>query len=184
MTSTIGSPALARSARSSPSSSRLTGSDRLWALAFATPYVLVFFAFAIYPICDPPDRIRPMAWQRSSQLSLGAPQHAHLPAGGGELETAPGTGKGWWTKTLLLISSCPGPCSPSPDRPPWLDNANLALGSAIDGCPCTIILLAGRMPIPTELYAARKVDGASSLGPLPAHRPSHAGEPLSRLGAV
>ena len=29
----------------------MTGSDRLWALAFATPYVLIFFAFVIYPIC-------------------------------------------------------------------------------------------------------------------------------------
>jgi len=30
---------------------------------------------------------------------------------------------------------------------------------------CTIILPAGRMAIPTELYEARKVDGASSLDP-------------------
>ena len=51
VTSTIENPALVRAERRSPSWSRLTGSDRLWALAFATPYVLVFFAFVIYPIC-------------------------------------------------------------------------------------------------------------------------------------
>ena len=37
-----------RPERLSPSCSRLTGSDRLWALAFTTPYIFVFFAFVIY----------------------------------------------------------------------------------------------------------------------------------------
>jgi multiple sugar transport system permease protein len=30
--------------------SRLTGADRLWALAFATPYIAVFLAFVLYPV--------------------------------------------------------------------------------------------------------------------------------------
>jgi multiple sugar transport system permease protein len=31
--------------------SSLAGADRLWALAFATPYCAVFFAFVLYPVC-------------------------------------------------------------------------------------------------------------------------------------
>ena len=94
VTSTIENRTLVRAARRSPSWSRLTGSDWLWALAFATPYVLVFFAFVIYPICyglwlgsDPASL--PAAVCRSG-LPLGASQHAHLPAGGGESEAVPG----------------------------------------------------------------------------------------------
>jgi multiple sugar transport system permease protein len=55
------------------------------------------------------------------------------------------------------------------DGPPWLDSPNLALGSVIYGhvwkwLPFwTLILLAGRMAIPRELYEAADVDGASRL---------------------
>ena len=51
VSSTIENPALARAARRSASRGRLAGSDRLWALAFATPYIAVFLAFVVYPIC-------------------------------------------------------------------------------------------------------------------------------------
>jgi multiple sugar transport system permease protein len=53
------------------------------------------------------------------------------------------------------------------DGPPWLDERWLALGSAIYShiwkwMPFwTVILLAGRMAIPQDLYDAAKVDGAS-----------------------
>lgn len=29
----------------------LAGADRVWALAFVTPYVGIFFAFVLYPVC-------------------------------------------------------------------------------------------------------------------------------------
>ncbi len=55
------------------------------------------------------------------------------------------------------------------DGPPWLDQSTLALASVIYAhiwkwLPFwTIILLAGRMAIPKELYEAADVDGASAL---------------------
>jgi multiple sugar transport system permease protein len=55
------------------------------------------------------------------------------------------------------------------DGPSWLNSRWLALGSAV--CShiwrwlpfWTVILLAGRMSIPTEIYDAAKVDGATGL---------------------
>jgi multiple sugar transport system permease protein len=55
------------------------------------------------------------------------------------------------------------------DGPPWLDRPDLAMGSVIVAyiwkwMPFwTIILLAGRMSIPKELYEAAEVDGATGL---------------------
>jgi multiple sugar transport system permease protein len=55
------------------------------------------------------------------------------------------------------------------DGPPWLDSRNLALGSVIYGhiwkwLPFwTLILLAGRLAIPRELYEAADVDGATEV---------------------
>lgn len=55
------------------------------------------------------------------------------------------------------------------DGPPWLDQSTLALSSVIYAhiwkwLPFwTIILLAGRMAIPRELYEAADVDGATTL---------------------
>jgi len=104
--------------------------------------------------------------------------------------------KGWWMKFLLLIFILPWavPGIPSyisihwmlnsqwglinnviwdlfqTDGPPWLDNANLALGSVIYAhvwkwLPFwTIIFLAGRMAIPRELYESAEVDGAGRIG--------------------
>jgi multiple sugar transport system permease protein len=104
--------------------------------------------------------------------------------------------KGWWMKLLLLIFILPWavPGIPSyisihwmlnsqwglinnaiwdlfqTDGPPWLDNANLALGSVIYAhvwkwLPFwTIIFLAGRMAIPRELYESAEVDGAGRVG--------------------
>jgi multiple sugar transport system permease protein len=51
VSSTIDKPALERAERWSTRRGRLVGSDRLWALAFATPYITVFLAFVVYPIC-------------------------------------------------------------------------------------------------------------------------------------
>jgi multiple sugar transport system permease protein len=196
VTSTIENPALARSHRSSPSSSRLAGSDRLWALAFATPYVLVFLAFVIYPIAfglwlgsDPAtyrqlftDPVYPSALRNTLIYLLVA---VNLKLFLALLLSGFFMRKGWWTKTLLLIFILPWAVPAIPgyisihwmlngqwglvnnviwslwqtDGPPWLDNANLALGSVIYAhiwkwLPFwTIIFLAGRMAIPTELFA-------------------------------
>ena len=55
------------------------------------------------------------------------------------------------------------------DGPPWLDQSTFAMGSVIAAyiwkwLPFwTVILLAGRMAIPKELYEAAEVDGATGL---------------------
>jgi multiple sugar transport system permease protein len=55
------------------------------------------------------------------------------------------------------------------DGPPWLDTPTLAMGSVIVAyiwkwMPFwTVIMLAGRMAIPQELYEAARVDGATGL---------------------
>ena len=204
--STIANPVLVRAERRSAGRRRLAGSDRLWALAFATPYVFVFFAFVVYPICyglwlgsDPAsyrqlfaDPVYPSALFNTLIYLLIA---VNLKLFLALLLSGFFMRKGWWTKALLLIFILPWavPAIPSyisihwmlnsqwglvnnviwslfqADGPPWLDNSTLALGSVIYAhiwkwLPFwTIIFLAGRMAIPTELYEAAKVDGASSL---------------------
>jgi multiple sugar transport system permease protein len=206
VTSTIENSALARAEKRSATWRRLTGSDQLWALAFATPYIFVFFAFVIYPICyglwlgsDPAtyrelfaDPVYPSALLNTLIYLLVA---VNLKLFLALLLSGFFMRKGWWTKTLLLIFILPWAVPAIPgyisihwmlngqwglvnnviwslwqaDGPPWLDNANLALGSVIYAhiwkwLPFwTIIFLAGRMAIPTELYEAAKVDGASGL---------------------
>lgn len=51
VTTTIDNPELAPVERQTARRRGLVGSDRLWALAFVTPYIAVFLAFVIYPIC-------------------------------------------------------------------------------------------------------------------------------------
>ena len=118
VTSTIENPALARAERRSPSWKRLTGSDRLWALAFATPYIFVFFAFVIYPICyglwlgsDPAtyrqlfaDPVYPSALLNTLIYLLVA---VNLKLFLALLLSGFFMRKGWWTKTLLLIFILP-----------------------------------------------------------------------------
>jgi multiple sugar transport system permease protein len=206
VTSTIENPALARPEKRTASWTGLNGSDRLWALAFATPYVAVFLAFVIYPICyglwlgsNPAsyrqlfaDPVYPSALLNTLIYLLVA---VNLKLFLALLLSGFFMRKGWWSKGVLLIFILPWavPAIPSyisihwmlnsqwglvnnviwallqTDGPPWLDNATLALGSVIYAhiwkwLPFwTIILLAGRMAIPPELYEAAKVDGASSL---------------------
>jgi multiple sugar transport system permease protein len=206
VTSTIENPALARAQLRSVRWRRLTRSDRLWALAFATPYVLVFAAFVIYPICfglwlgsDPAtyrqllaDPVYPAALRNTLiylTVAVNLKLFLALLLSGFFMR------KGWLTKILLLIFILPWAVPAIPgyisihwmlnsqwglvnnviwnllqvDGPPWLDNSALALGSVIYAhiwkwLPFwTIILMAGRMAIPLELYEAAKVDGASAL---------------------
>ena len=207
VTSTIENSALARAQSRSVGWRRLTRSDRVWALAFATPYVLVFAAFVIYPIgfglwlgSDPAtyrqlfaDPVYPSALRNTLiylTVAVNLKLFLALLLSGFFMR------KGWSTKILLLIFILPWAVPAIPgyisihwmlnsqwglvnnavwsllqvDGPPWLDNSSLALGSVIYAhiwkwLPFwTIILMAGRMAIPLELYEAAKVDGASALG--------------------
>ena len=206
VTSTLENPALARAQTRSVGWRRLTRSDRLWAVAFATPYVLVFAAFVIYPICfglwlgsDPAtyrqlfaDPVYPSALRNTLiylTVAVNLKLFLALLLSGFFMR------KGWLTKGLLVIFILPWAVPAIPgyisihwmlnsqwgllnnaiwnllqaDGPPWLDNSALALGSVIYAhiwkwLPFwTIILMAGRMAIPLELYEAAKVDGASAL---------------------
>jgi multiple sugar transport system permease protein len=206
VTSTIENPALARAQTRSVSWRRLTRSDRLWALAFATPYILVFAAFVIYPICFGlwlgsdaatyrqlfADPVYPSALRNTLiylTVAVNLKLFLALLLSGFFMR------RGWLTKGLLLIFILPWAVPAIPgyisihwmlnsqwglvnnaiwsllqvDGPPWLDNSALALGSVIYAhiwkwLPFwTIILMAGRMAIPLELYEAAKVDGASAL---------------------
>src|SRR4029077_16759929 len=113
VTSTIENRPLVR-ARRSPSWSGLIGSDRLWALAFATPYVLIFFAFVIYPICyglwlcSAPatyrqlfaDPVYPSALLNTLIYLLVA---VNLKLFLALLLSGYFLRRGWWTQTLLLL---------------------------------------------------------------------------------
>ena len=186
--------------------SQLLGADRLWALAFVTPYVAVFFAFVLYPVgyglwlgssiesyrhlfADP---VYPRAVVNTLIYLLVAVNLKLLLA---LFLSGLFIRKGWWPKLLLLIFILPWAVPGIPsfisihwmlnsqwglinnaiwemaqvDGPPWLDNATLALGSVIYAhiwkwLPFwTVILLAGRLAIPRELYEAADVDGAGKL---------------------
>jgi multiple sugar transport system permease protein len=184
----------------------LLGSDYVWAIAFAIPYIVVFFAFVIYPICY--------------GLYLGSD-----PALYGELFADPryvtavantllyvGIGvnlkmflafllagfflrKRWWIKALLVVFILPWATPALPaymsihwflngqwgllnnilyflfgvDGPVYLNSRWMGLGCNIAAyiwktLPFwTVILLAGRMSLPQELYEAAAVDGATGL---------------------
>jgi multiple sugar transport system permease protein len=50
VTTIIDGPVAARSTTRSARRRRTFGADKLWALAFVTPYVAIFVAFVIYPV--------------------------------------------------------------------------------------------------------------------------------------
>jgi multiple sugar transport system permease protein len=185
---------------------RLARSEQLWALAFVTPYIAVFLAFVIYPICyglwlgsNPAsyrqllaDPVFPSAVRNTLIYLLIA---VNLKLFLALLLSGFFMRKGWLNKAVLLIFLLPWAVPGIPsyisihwmlngqwglvnnaiwnvfgvDGPPWLDNSAFALGSVIythiwKWLPFwTIILLAGRMAIPRELYEAAEVDGASGV---------------------
>ena len=184
----------------------LLGSEFAWAIAFAIPYVVVFFGFVVYPIAY------------GLYLGSNPALYAELFADPRYLTSVINTllyvgigvnlkmflafmlsgffmRKRWWTKSLLLIFILPWatPALPAYMSIHWflngqwgmLNNALYAL-FGIDGpvylndhwsgLACnigayiwktlpfwTIILLAGRMSVPQELYEAAAVDGAGGL---------------------
>ena len=64
VTTMIDSPAVATGAAPRARRRGTFGADKLWALAFVTPYVAIFIAFVIYPV-----GYGAVAGQRSGQLS-------------------------------------------------------------------------------------------------------------------
>jgi len=140
VTSTIDNPALAPTQKRSASWARLTGSDRLWALAFAMPYMAVFLAFVIYPIgyglwlgSDPgtyrqlfSDPVYPSAVLNTLIYLLVA---VNLKLFLAILLSGFFMRKGWWTKGVLLIFILPWavPAIPSYISIHWMLNSQWGL---------------------------------------------------------
>jgi multiple sugar transport system permease protein len=184
----------------------LQGSDYVWAVAFALPYALVFFAFVLYPICyglwlggQPELYSQLFADPRYLTAVLNTVIYVGVGVNLKMLLAFLLSGffmrKSWWTKSLLLVFILPWamPALPAYISIHWLMNGQwgmlnnaLYLLFGIDGpvylndrwmglaanigayiwktLPFwTIILLAGRMAVPQELYEAAAVDGATGL---------------------
>jgi multiple sugar transport system permease protein len=184
----------------------LQGSDYVWAVAFAVPYALVFFAFVLYPICyglwlggQPELYSQLFADPRYLTAVLNTVIYVGVGVNLKMLLAFLLSGffmrKSWWTKSLLLVFILPWamPALPAYISIHWLMNGQwgmlnnaLYLLFGIDGpvylndrwmglaanigayiwktLPFwTIILLAGRMAVPQELYEAASVDGATGL---------------------
>jgi multiple sugar transport system permease protein len=140
VTSTIDNPVLARAARRTAGRAGLSGSDRLWALAFATPYVAVFLAFVVYPICfglwlgsSPAsyrqlfaDPVYPSALLNTLIYLLVAVNLKLLLA---LLLSGFFMRKGWWSKGVLLIFILPWavPAIPSYISIHWMLNSQWGL---------------------------------------------------------
>jgi multiple sugar transport system permease protein len=184
----------------------LQGSDYVWAIAFAIPYALVFFAFVIYPICygiwlgsDPAlytqlfDDPRYLTAVLNTVIYVGVGVNLKMLLA--FLLSGFFLRKSWWTKSLLLVFILPWatPALPAYISIHWLMNGQwgmlnnlLYLLFDIDGpvylndhwtglasnigayiwktMPFwTVILLAGRMAVPQELYEAASVDGANGI---------------------
>ena len=184
----------------------LQGSDYVWAIAFAVPYALVFFAFVLYPVCyglwlgsQPELYSRLFDDPRYPTAVLNTVIYVGVGVNLKMILAFLLSGffmrKGWWTKSLLLVFVLPWatPALPAYIWIHWLMNGQwgmlnnvLYLLFGINGpiylndhwtglasnigayiwktMPFwTIILLAGRMAVPQELYEAAAVDGANGL---------------------
>jgi multiple sugar transport system permease protein len=184
----------------------LHGADYAWAIAFALPYIAIFFAFVLYPICygvylgSDPALYRDLF---ADPRYLTAVVNTLLYVGIGVnvkmflafLLSGFFMRKSWWTKSLLVVFILPWATPALPayisihwflngqwgmlnnvlyllfgiDGPVYLNDRWLGLAGNIGAyiwktLPFwTIILLAGRMAVPTELYEAAEVDGATGL---------------------
>jgi multiple sugar transport system permease protein len=184
----------------------LHGADYVWAMAFALPYVAVFFAFVLYPIC--------YGLWLGSQPELYAQLFSDPRYFTAVINTVIYVGVGvnvkmflalmlsgffmrkrWWIKALLVVFILPWatPALPAYMSIHWFLNGQwgmlnnvlwlltgidgpVYLNSHWSGLACnigayiwknlpfwTVILLAGRMAVPQELYEAADVDGATGL---------------------
>jgi multiple sugar transport system permease protein len=184
----------------------LMGSEYVWAIAFALPYVAVFFAFVLYPIiyglylggepalygqlfADP--RYLTAVVNTLLYVGIGVNVKMFLAF----MLSGFFMRKRWWIKALLVVFILPWatPALPAYMSIHWFVNGQwgmlnniLYILTGIDGpvylndrwmgLACnigayiwknmpfwTVILLAGRMAIPQELYEAAAVDGATGL---------------------
>jgi len=202
----VGAPAVRRQSLWRYWRGGLRGSEFAWAIAFVVPYIGVFLAFVVYPVCygvwmgsNPSlyaDVFSDPIYQQTVVNTLvfvafGVNLKLFLALMLSGFFMRPG----WWVKGLLLIFVLPWAVPALPtfisihwmlngewgllnnllyilfgvDGPSWLNSRWLALGAAV--CShvwkwlpfWTVILLAGRMSIPQEIYDAAKVDGATGL---------------------
>jgi multiple sugar transport system permease protein len=184
----------------------LRGSEFTWAVAFVVPYIVVFFAFVVYPVFYGAwmgsnlqlyrDLVSDPIYQSTVVntllfLAFGVNLKLFLALMLSGFFMHPG----WPTKALLMVFVLPWAVPALPtfisihwmlngewgllnnalyalfgiEGPSWLNTRWLALGTAIFShiwkwLPFwTVILLAGRMSIPTEIMDAAKVDGATGL---------------------
>ena len=185
----------------------LMGSEYVWAIAFALPYVAVFIAFVLYPIAygiwlghepelyadlfaDP--RYFTAVVNTLIYVGVGVNLKMFLAF----LLSGFFMRKRWWIKALLVVFILPWatPALPAYMSIHWfvngqwgmlnnllyyvfgIDDGPVYLNDHWMGLACnigayiwknlpfwTIILLAGRMAIPQELYEAAAVDGATGL---------------------
>src|SRR6266571_2439606 len=161
----------------------LQGSEFTWAIAFVVPYVAVFLAFVVYPACyglwmGSNPALYPEVFSDPIYLNTVVNTMIFLAFG---------------VNVMLFLLPWAVPALPTfisihwmlngewglvnnflwivlgADGPSWLNSRWLALGSAIFShvwkwTPFwTVILLAGRMSIPQEIYDAAKVDGATGV---------------------
>lgn len=184
----------------------LLSSEATWAIAFALPYVVMFFAFVIYPIAyglwlgDQPALYRqlfadPRYFTAVVNTALYVGIGVNVKMFLAFLLSGFFMRKRWWIKALLVVYILPWATPALPaymsihwfvdgqwgllnnllyyvlgvDGPIYLNDRWLGLACNIGAyiwknMPFwTIILLAGRMAVPTELYEAASVDGASSI---------------------
>jgi multiple sugar transport system permease protein len=154
----------------------LQGSEYAWAIAFCIPYVGVFIAFVIFPVLyglwlghKPSlyvELLQDPIYQQTVvntilYLVIGVNVKMFLAL----LLSGFFMRKGWWVKGLLMIFVLPWAV---PALPTFI-SIHWTLGSVIvtyiwKNMPFwTVILLAGRMAIPQELYEAAEVDGATGI---------------------
>jgi multiple sugar transport system permease protein len=184
----------------------LFGAEYIWAIAFALPYIAVFFAFVLYPILyglwlgGQPELYAQLF---SDPRYLTAVVNTLLYVGIGVnikmflafLLSGFFMRKRWWVKALLVVYILPWatPALPAYMSIHWFVNGQWGMLNnilyyvfGIDGpvylndhwmgLACnigayiwknmpfwTVILLAGRMAIPQELYEAAAVDGATGI---------------------
>jgi multiple sugar transport system permease protein len=184
----------------------LFGAEYIWAIAFALPYVAVFFAFVLYPIVyglwlggqpelyaqlfDDPRYLTAVV-NTVLYVGIGVNVKMFLAF----LLSGFFMRKRWWVKALLVVYILPWatPALPAYMSIHWFVNGQWGMLNNIiyslfgidgpvylndrwTGLACnigayiwknmpfwTIILLAGRMAIPQELYEAAAVDGATGM---------------------
>jgi multiple sugar transport system permease protein len=186
--------------------SGIHGADYVWALAFAVPYVVIFLAFVIYPICyglwlGSEPKLYAQLWDDpryftaviNTLIYVGV--GVNLMLGLAFLLSGFFMRKRWWVKALLVVYILPWATPALPaymsihwllngqwgmlnnllyvlfgwDGPVYLNSHWMGLTANIGAdiwknLPFwTIILLAGRMSIPQELYEAAAVDGATGI---------------------